>query len=158
VRQFSLVRLKPIQRIYTTFAAKRFGNNRKKLILITLVIILLLIVNFGYSSMYILYLYGRPFCMNALSVSLLVCAQALLILLLTLLAVRFKQQMESTYLPSIIGALALIVDLIFFGLAKVVWLLYVGMNFSGPYTEKEDTIRSSNCNEIEIFFKGSAGT
>jgi hypothetical protein len=115
-----------MKRIVHVFVAKRPGNNRQKLSLITLVIIILLVVHYGYHSMYILYLYGRPFCMNALSVSLLASAQALLILLLTVLAVHFKQQMDSTYLPPIIGALALAVDLVVFGLAKVVWLLYIG--------------------------------
>jgi hypothetical protein len=123
------VRLKPIKRITKVFAVKRPGNNRQKLVLISIVIILVLFVHFGYYSMYILYLYGRPFCMNALTVSLLASAETLFILLLTLLAVRFKRQMDSTFLPPIIGALALAVRLIVFGLAKVVWLLYTGLSF-----------------------------
>jgi hypothetical protein len=109
--------------------AKRSGNNQQVIVLITLAIIILLFVHFGYYSTYIMCLYGRPFCMNALTVSLLASAQALFILILTVLAVRFKRQMDSTYLPPIIGALALTVDLVIFGLAKVVWLLYIGLRF-----------------------------
>jgi hypothetical protein len=67
--------------------------------------------------------------MNALTVSLLASAQALCILLLTVPAVHFKRQIDRTYLPPIIGALALIADLVVFGLAKVVWLVYIGLNF-----------------------------
>jgi hypothetical protein len=123
------VRLEPIKRIAQVFAVKRPGNNRLKLVLISIATVLLLFVHFGYYSMYILYLYGRPFCMNALMVSLISSAQALCIILLTSLAVRFKRQMDTTYLPPIIGTLALAVDLSIFGLAKVVWLLYAGLSF-----------------------------
>jgi hypothetical protein len=111
------------------FTVKRPGNNRQKFNLITLVTIILLIVHFGYYSIYIVYLYGYPFCMNALTISLLASAHALFVLLLTVLAVRFKRQMDSTYLPPIIGAFALSVALVIFGLSKVVWLLYIGLSF-----------------------------
>jgi hypothetical protein len=37
--------------------------------------------------------------------------------------------MKSTYLPPIIDTFALIVDFVVFGLAKVVWLLYIGLSY-----------------------------
>jgi hypothetical protein len=125
------IRLKPVIHCIQVFTVKRPGSNQQHLVLISLVNILILFMLFGYTSIFALFVYGRPFCLEALSVGLLASAQAIAICLLTLLATVFKnQQLDNSYLLPIAGSLALVGNLLLFGLAKQVWLLYVGLLYS----------------------------
>lgn len=77
VRQLRRIRLKPLVRTIKLYTLKRSHSKQKQLIVITIVIILMLFLQFGYYSIYILYLYGRPFCLDAFHVALLATAQAI---------------------------------------------------------------------------------
>ncbi len=126
IRQLARIRLKPIARTITVFFVKRSGNKRQQLALITIVLILLQIVLLGYLSVFSLYLYGRPMCLDALHVSLLSSVQAIIVFLLSMLTAFSKKSLDSTYLLPVLGALAVIVHLIILGFARTVWLLYIG--------------------------------
>ncbi len=126
IRQLARIRLKPIVRSVTVFIVKRSGNKRQQLALITIVIILLQVVLLGYLSVFSLYLYGRPLCLDALHVSLLSSTQAIIVFLLSMLTAWCKKSLDSTYLLPLLGSLAVIVNLIILSLAKRIWLLYIG--------------------------------
>jgi hypothetical protein len=126
IRQLARIRLKPIVRSVTVFIVKRSGNKRQQLALITIVIILLQVVLLGYFSVFALYLYGRPLCLDALHVSILSSAQAVVVFLLSMVTGFCKKSLGSTYLLPVLGSLAVIVNLIILSLAKRIWLLYIG--------------------------------
>jgi hypothetical protein len=108
------------------FTVKRSGNKRQQLTFIIIVLILLRTVFFGYFSVFSLYLYGRPLCLDALHVSLLSSVQAVLTFLLSTCTALSKKSLDRTYLAAILGSFSVIINLIIVGLAKRIWLLYIG--------------------------------
>jgi hypothetical protein len=120
------IRVKPFIRIVTVFTEKRSGNKQQQFIFITIGLILFYTMLLGYLSVFSLYLYGRPFCLDALHVSILSSVQAIVTVLLSLLAARSKIPFDNTYLWAVLGSLAVIANLIILSLAKTVWLLYIG--------------------------------
>jgi len=126
IRQLARIRLKPIVRSVTVFFVKRSGNKRQQLALITIVTILLQVMLLGYLSVFSLYLYGRPLCLDALHVSFLSSAQGIAVFLLSMVTAFCRKSLDSAYLLGVIGSLAVIVDLIILSLARKIWLLYIG--------------------------------
>jgi hypothetical protein len=126
IQQLARIRLKPIARAITVFIVKRSGNKRQQLALITIVLILLQIVLLGYLSVFSLYLYGRPLCLDALHVSVLSTVHAIIVFLLSMFTAWRKKSLPSTYLLPILGSLSVIVNLIILGFARRIWLLYIG--------------------------------
>ncbi|CAF1194036.1 unnamed protein product [Adineta ricciae] len=127
ILQITSIRLQPIIHCIQVFLTKRPGHNQQHLLLISITNILLLLMLFGYMSMFSLFAYGRPFCMNALDVGLLATTHAISACLFTLIiSLLGKQQLDKSYSLPIIGLLALVGDLLLFGLAKSNWLLYMG--------------------------------
>jgi hypothetical protein len=108
------------------FTAKRSGNKQQQFILITIVLILIQTILLGYFSVFSLYLYGRPFCLDALHVSILSSVQAIITVVLSLIAARVKVRFDKTYVWAVLGSFAVIANLIILSLAKTVWLLYIG--------------------------------
>jgi hypothetical protein len=126
IRQLAQIRLKPIIRTVTVFTMKRSGKNRQQLVLITIVSILIQVILLGYFSVLLLYLYGRPLCLDALNVSLLSSAQAVAVFLLSMLTALRKKPFKRTYLLATLGSLGVIVNLIILSFAKRLWLIYIG--------------------------------
>lgn len=108
------------------FVVKRSDNKRQLIILITIVTILLLFVLFGYSSVFALYLYGHPFCLDSFSVGLLSLAQASTVFIMSFLIILCKQKLSDSYFLPLIGSFAFTSGLILFSVAKKMWLLYIG--------------------------------
>jgi len=113
-------------RIVTVFAAKRSGTKQQQLVLITIVIILLQIMVLGALSMFSLYLYGRPMCLDALRVSFLAGTQAVAVVLFSILTALSKKSLDKTYVLAILGSLAAVINLIIVSFARRIWLLYIG--------------------------------
>jgi hypothetical protein len=126
IRQLARIRLKPILRVITVFIVKRSGSKRQRIILLTIVNILLLFILFGYTSIFALYLYGHPFCLDAFHVGLLSLSQALTIFLLAFFLILCKKILNDSYVLPLLGTLGLMVGLTLFGLAKRLWLAYIG--------------------------------
>lgn len=129
IRQLSRIRLKPIARTITVFTVKRSGHKRQWLIVLTIVVILLLFMLYGYVTMFALYLYGRPFCLNAFSVGMLSLAQALTIIPVSLIFMLCKNKLDNNYVLPIVGSLFFMIGLVLFSIAKQLWLLYIGKDF-----------------------------
>ena len=108
------------------FTVKRSGNKRQQLALITITFILLQVVLLGYFSVFALYLYGRPMCLDALRVGFLSAVQAIAVFMLCIVAAVSKKSLDGTYLLAMLGSVAIITNLIIFGFAKRIWLLYIG--------------------------------
>lgn len=81
---------------------------------------------YGYVTMFALYLYGRPFCLNAFSVGMISLAQALTIIPIALIFMFCQNQCDDTYILPIIGSSCFMIGMVLFGIAKQIWLLYLG--------------------------------
>jgi hypothetical protein len=88
--------------------------------------ILLLFILYGYTSVFTLYLYGHPFCLDALNVAFISLAQALTVSIISLLIVLSKRTFDKTYILPLLGSIALIIGLTIFSFVKKIWLLYIG--------------------------------
>jgi hypothetical protein len=64
--------------------------------------------------------------LDALHVSLLSSAQGTAVFLLSMLTAWRKKPLNKTYLLSVLGSLAVIVNLVIVSVARAVWLLYIG--------------------------------
>ena len=126
IQQLSRIRLKPIIRIVKVFIVKRADNKRKQLVFVTIALILLQSAFLGYFSILPLYLYGRPMCLAALQVSLLVSTQPVVAFLLSVLTALSKISFDKNYFASIVGSVAIITELIILSAAKSLWLIYIG--------------------------------
>jgi hypothetical protein len=91
--------------------------------------ILVLFILYGYTSVFTLYLYGHPFCFDALNVALISLAQALTLSIVSLLIVLSKRTFDKTYILPFLGLIALIIGLTMFSFVKKLWLLYIGKKF-----------------------------
>jgi len=80
----------------------------------------------GALSMFSLYLYGRPMCLDALHVSFLAGTQAVAVVLFSILTALSKKSLDKTYVLAILGSLAAVVNLIIVSFARRIWLLYIG--------------------------------
>lgn len=125
LRQLARIRLKPLLRTIKLYTLKRSKNKQKQIIIITIVIVLMLFIQFGYHSIYILYLYGHPFCLDAFHVALLTTAQTGAIFLVSLVMLLLKRILKDSYILPIIGVIFYVSSLILFGIAKKIWLLYL---------------------------------
>jgi hypothetical protein len=126
IRQLARIRLKPIIGIVTVYTVKRSNGKQQRLAIITIILILLQMMLFGYLTIFSLYLYGQPLCLDALNVSLISSVQAIVVFLLSMLTAVCKKSFERTYWSPALGALAFIVNLIILSLAKRIWLVYIG--------------------------------
>lgn len=82
---------------------------------------------FGYISILPLFIYGRPFCMDAFHVGLLIATHAIGACILTGLISFFKSlNLDKTYVYPIIGLIGFMGELVIFALAQQFWLLYIG--------------------------------
>jgi hypothetical protein len=70
-RQLKRLRLTPVLHTYRVFLVKRDGHHQQLLILLTVAQTILFLMSFGFVSIRPLYLYGRPFCFDALKVAIL---------------------------------------------------------------------------------------
>ncbi|CAF4240122.1 unnamed protein product [Rotaria magnacalcarata] len=121
------IRLKPIIRCIHVFFIKRPGSNQQHLILISIVNVLLLLMLFGYMSVLAIFAYGRPFCMDAFHVGMLITTHAISACILT----------------------ALIRDLVIFGLAKRTWLLYIAASIGSLFFITMPVLRSKLSRLVE---------
>lgn len=128
IKQLKKIRLSPIRGTYQVFLIKRQGNDQKKIILLTLTQIMLFIVLFGFANIHPLYLYGKPLCFNVLDLAILTSAQFSLMILISLVISFWENRFTKSLLVPFIGIFMYIIHLVLFGLAHVVWFLYLGKN------------------------------
>jgi MFS family permease len=126
LKQMKQIRLAPIRGTYQVFLIKRTGNDQRMIILLTLIQIMLFIVLFGFVSIHPLYLYGKPLCFNALNLAVLTSAQFSLMICISIVLSFCQSKFTNSLLLPCIGILLYDIHLVLFGLAQVVWLLYLG--------------------------------
>jgi hypothetical protein len=126
LKQLKQIRLSPIRDTYRVFLIKRNGNDQRSIILLTVAQIMLYIVLFGFTSIYALYLYGQPLCLNVLGLAIVTSAQFSLMIILSITITLCQNRFTKSLLLPFIGILMYIVHLVIVGIAQTVWLLYMG--------------------------------
>lgn len=127
-KQMKRIRFGPIRGTYRVFLIRRPGHDQRHIILLTLIQIVLFVILFGFVNIHALYLYGKPLCFNALDLAILTSAQFSLMIVISIALSCFRKfDLFSSMVIPLVGTITYMVHLILFGLAKVVWLLYLGM-------------------------------
>jgi len=126
LKQLKQIRLSPIRDTYRVFLIKRNGNDQRSIILLTVAQIMLYIVLFGFTSIYALYLYGQPLCLNVLGLAIVTSAQFTLMIILSITITLCQNRFTKSLLLPFIGILMYIVHLVIVGIAQTIWLLYMG--------------------------------
>jgi PCFT/HCP family folate transporter-like MFS transporter 1/3 len=137
-------------RVITVFTKKRSGHNRQRLFLITIVTILVLFILYGYTSVFTLYLYGHPFCLDALNVALITLAQSLTVSIVSLFIVLSKRTFDKTYILPLLGSIALIIGLSIFSFVKQIWLLYLAACIGSLFFISLPVLRTKLTKLVEI--------
>ncbi|CAF1214988.1 unnamed protein product [Rotaria sordida] len=127
LKQIKRIRFSPIYGTYQVFLIKREGNNQRTIILLTLTQIMLFIILFGFASIHPLYLYGKPLCFNVLDLAILTSAQFSLMIFISIILSFWQNRFTNSLLLPFIGIFTYIIHLVLFGLAHVVWFLYLAV-------------------------------
>ncbi|CAF1050338.1 unnamed protein product [Didymodactylos carnosus] len=141
-QQLKLIRLTPIFKVLQVFTIERKSNKRKILLLTVFTHLSIIVMIYGSFSVTYLYLYGQPFCWGSWEVSLNSSAQAILVLLLTIV---FTLTITSdSFLIPMTGVITFMIQLVLFGIARSTWLLYLGV--------KEESLFSIKQLKLTLFF------
>jgi hypothetical protein len=97
---------------------------------------------YGYLSINYLYLYGAPFCFDSLGVSLTSVAQSVSMVLMTIpFTITVAKRSDHLSLPTL-GCLACMVQLVLFGIATQVWMIYLAVCIGALFNVLIPVIRS----------------
>ena len=141
-RQLRLVRVRTVIDALRIFFVKREGHKQRSLLLLVTVHVLIIAMMCGQSAMYYIYLYGAPFCFDSFDVSLNCVAQAVAVILLTtVFTLTISKRTDHLILP-VLGVSAYITQLVLFGLATKVWMLYLAVGIGAFYSVLIPIVRS----------------
>jgi hypothetical protein len=86
-----------------------------------------IVMIYGYLAISYLYMYGAPFCFDSLGVSLNTVAQTVIMVLLTIpFTLTVAKRTDHLLLP-MLGCLVYMTQLVLFGIATQVWMLYLAV-------------------------------
>jgi PCFT/HCP family folate transporter-like MFS transporter 1/3 len=141
-QQLKLVKLRPIIDTFRVFLVKREGHKQRSLLILVSTHSIIMIMVCGQLSMYYIYLYGAPFCFDSLGVSLNSTAQTVVVILLTIpCTLTITKRTDHLSLP-ILGCLSYMTQLILFGIATQVWMIYLAVCIGAMYSVLVPVIRS----------------
>jgi MFS family permease len=142
IEQFKQINIKVTKNIFHVFIRSREQHKQRSLLLLVSIHLSIIVMICGYTAISYLYLYGAPFCMDSLGVSLNSAAQTLSITLMTIpFTLTVGKHSDHLFLP-IIGCIAYIAQLTLFGIAQDIWLLYVAVCVGGIFTVLSPIIRA----------------
>jgi hypothetical protein len=126
-QQLTQIRFRAIAKAFQVFFVKREGHKQRSLLILVSTHLSLVVMLLGNLAVYYLYLYGAPFCFDSLGVSLNSVAQAVSMVLLTIpVTLTVAKRSDHLVLP-ILGFLAFMTQLVLFGIATQVWMLYLAV-------------------------------
>ena len=141
-QQLRLVKIKPVIDAFRVFFVKREGHKQRSLLLLVGTHLFIVAMVCGQMAMYYIYLYGAPFCFDSFDVSLNSVVQAVLVILLTVpFTLTILKRTDHLILP-VLGSLAYMIQLVLFGLATKVWMLYLAVCIGAFYFVLVPVIRS----------------
>jgi PCFT/HCP family folate transporter-like MFS transporter 1/3 len=142
LRQLGQVKFKTVIGLFRVFFVKREGHKQRSLLMLVTIHLSIIVMICGQLSMYYIYLYGAPFCFNSFDVSLNSVAQTVTVILLTVpFTLTIAKRTDHLVLP-MLGCLALMAQLILFGIATEVWMLYLAVCVGAVFNVLSPVIRS----------------
>lgn len=142
LQQLKKIDVKLTKDIFKVFLRKRSKGKQRNLLLLIGAHLCVIVMICGHLSMYYIYLYGAPFCMDSFGVSLNTTAQSVLTIILTIPYTLSRAKNSDHLILPIIGSISFIVQLSLFGIAKTIWLLYVAMCSAAIFNVLIPVIRS----------------
>jgi MFS family permease len=148
-QQLKLTDVKAITKMFKVFFVKREHHKQRSLLILVVIHLSLIVMICGQLAVYYLYLYGAPFCLDSFGVSLNSVAQTVATVLLTIpFTLTVAKNSDHLLIPSI-GCLALMAQLILFGIARVVWILYLAVCIGSLFNVLTPVIRSRITKTVE---------
>lgn len=141
-QQLKLVKVSMVTKVFRVFFVKRDGHKQRSLLMLVTIHLGLIVMICGHLSMFYLYLYGAPFCMDSFGVSLNSVAQTVATVLLTIpFTLTIAKRSDHLIIPAL-GCLAYMAQLILFGVAQSVWMIYVAVCVGAVFSVLTPVIRS----------------
>jgi MFS family permease len=141
-QQLAKTELRPVTRIFKVFLAKREEHKQRSLLIMICAHLCIIVMIYGFFAMTYIYLYGAPFCMDSFGVSLTTMAQAVTMVLLTVpFTLLIGKRSDHLFLP-MLGCLAYMAQLVLFGIAKEVWMIYLAICIGSVFTVLIPVVRS----------------
>jgi len=141
-QQLAQTKLRETTKIIRVFLAKREEHKQRSLLMLVSTHLCIVVMIYGYLAMNYLYLYGAPFCFDSLGVSLNSVAQTVTMILLTIpFTLTVAKRTDHLLLP-MLGCLAYMTQLVLFGIATQVWMLYLAVCVGALFNVLIPVIRS----------------
>jgi hypothetical protein len=141
-QQFSQIKLTETTKMFQVFLAKRKEHKQRSLLMLVSAHLSLIVMVYGYLAINYLYLYGTPFCFDSLGVSLVSTTQAITMVLLTVpYTLTVTKRTDHLFLP-MLGCLAYMTQLVLYGIANQVWMIYLAVCVGSLFSVLIPVIRS----------------
>ena len=126
-QQLGQIKFRETTKMFRVFLVKREGHKQRSLLILICAHLSLVVMLLGFFCMNYLYLYGAPFCFDSFRVSLTSMAQTVaMIVLLVPCSLTVMKRSDHLFL-AILGCLAFITQLVLFGIAKDVWMIFLAV-------------------------------
>ena len=130
-QQLKLVRFKPVKNVFQVYFVKREAHRQRSLLMLITIHLSVIVMICGQIAIIYLYLYGAPFCMDSLGVSLNSTAQTVFIILCTIpFTLTVAKHPDHLIYPAL-GCIAFMTQLVLFGITSEIWVLYVAVCIGG---------------------------
>ncbi|CAF0856944.1 unnamed protein product [Adineta ricciae] len=141
-QQLKRVKLNLIKNVFRVFFVKRSEHQQRSLLFLVVIHLLIVVMVMGNMSVIYLFLYGAPFCLDSFGVSLNSVAQTVSVVLLTIpFTLTIAKRSDHLILPAL-GCLAYMIQLVLFGIAQRIWILYVAVCIGAWYSVLVPVVRS----------------
>jgi hypothetical protein len=148
-QQFKQIKLRETTKMFRVFSVKRKEHKQRSLLMLISAHLCLITMAYGYLSINYLYLYGAPFCFDSLGVSLTSVTQAVTMVLLSVpCTLMVTKRTDHLSLPAL-GSLAYITQLVLYGLANQVWIIYVAVGVGSLFNVLIPVVRSRITKSVE---------
>ena len=126
-QQLAQVKLKETANVFRVFLVKRQDHKQRSLLIIIFAHLTKIVMVYGYGALNYLYLYGAPFCLDSFGVSLTTVAQTVSMILLTIPCTMTVTRRTDHLLLPMLGCVAYMTQLILYGVANQVWMIYLAV-------------------------------
>ncbi|CAF0984496.1 unnamed protein product [Adineta steineri] len=148
-QQLKKVRFGVVTKIFRVFFVKRPEHKQRSLLMLVSTHLTLICMAIGNMAMYYIYLYGAPFCLDSFGVSLNSVAQTVTSIFFTVIfTLTIGKRSDHLLIPAL-GCLAYMTQLVLFGFARQVWMLYLAACIGGLFSVLTPIIRSRITKSVE---------
>ena len=142
IQQLAQIKIGETTKMFRAFLVKREGHKQRSLLIMIAAHLSLVVMAFGNTSLNYLYLYGAPFCLDSFGVSLTTVAQTVSMIFFTIpCTLLVTNRTDHLSLP-MLGCLAYMTQLVLYGVANQIWMIYLAVCIGSLFTVLMPIIRS----------------